>query len=625
MAAVSARRWTGAAAVAVLVALSLPACSAPDGPCRPDLGEATSVARVWNEVNLDAIRRDFPAPTVHARNLFHLSGAMWDAWAAYDPAAAGYLVTETQADDNPDRVRQIAISQAASAILRVRYADTSGSEETLDHIDATMESLCLSADAIDSSGNERPGDVEAAELGGRIADAYLDLGASDGSNEAGRYADDTYQPANQPLAPALSGTVLDDPDRWQPLDLDRSIGQNGVELPDGVQLFVGSQWGSVTSFALPPDPEDGLPLDPGPPPYLADPETADEYRESALEVIRYSSLLDPRDAAMVDISPAAQGDNPLGTYDGEGRAHNPVTGDPYEPNVVDEGDFGRVLAEFWADGPDSETPPGHWNTIANQVTDDPDLVRRIGGEGPEVDPLEWDVKLYLALNGAAHDAAIAAWGAKAYYDYVRPISMIRYLGDNGQSSDPELPAYDPQGLPLEPGLVELATRDTLGPGGRHERTEAFPDEVVIRAWRGNPLDAETEFGGVGWIRAADWVPYQRETFVTPAFAAYVSGHSAFSRAAAEVLTAMTGSEYFPGGLGEWTIEAGDLEFEAGPDEDVTLQWATFADAADQAGVSRLYDGIHVRADDLAGRVMGAEVGRQAFDLARTYYDPTETG
>jgi hypothetical protein len=203
--------------------------------------------------------------------------------------------------------------------------------------------------------------------------------------------------------------------------------------------------------------------------------------------------------------------------------------------------------------------------------------------------------------------------------------MIRYLGDNGQSSDPELPAYDPQGLPLEPGLVELATRDTLGPGGRHERTEAFPDEVVIRAWRGNPLDAETEFGGVGWIRAADWVPYQRETFVTPAFAAYVSGHSAFSRAAAEVLTAMTGSGYFPGGLGEWTIEAGDLEFEAGPDEDVTLQWATFADAADQAGVSRLYGGIHVRADDLAGRVMGAEVGRQAFDLARTYYDPTETG
>ena len=40
-------------------------------------------------------------------------------------------------------------------------------------------------------------------------------------------------------------------------------------------------------------------------------------------------------------------------------------------------------------------------------------------------PLEWDVKLYLALNGAVHDAAIAAWGAKRHYDSARPISMIR--------------------------------------------------------------------------------------------------------------------------------------------------------------------------------------------------------
>ncbi len=42
-----------------------------------------SVARLWDEALLDAIRRDFPAPTVHARNLYHASAAMWDAWAAY--------------------------------------------------------------------------------------------------------------------------------------------------------------------------------------------------------------------------------------------------------------------------------------------------------------------------------------------------------------------------------------------------------------------------------------------------------------------------------------------------------------------------------------------------------------
>ncbi len=85
---------------------------------------------------------------------------------------------------------------------------------------------------------------------------------------------------------------------------------------------------------------------------------------------------------------------------------------------------------------------------------------------------------------------------------------------------------------------------------------------------------------------------------------------------------MTGSAFFPGGLGEWTVEADGLEFEAGPTEAVTLQWATYRDAADEAGVSRLYGGIHVRADDLAGRVLGAQVGADAWDLAQTYFDGT---
>src|SRR5437016_14325088 len=53
-----------------------------------------SVARRWDEAMLDAIRRALPAPTLHARNLFHVSAAMWDAWAVYDPHAAGYFVAE---------------------------------------------------------------------------------------------------------------------------------------------------------------------------------------------------------------------------------------------------------------------------------------------------------------------------------------------------------------------------------------------------------------------------------------------------------------------------------------------------------------------------------------------------
>ncbi|MDH3707764.1 MAG: vanadium-dependent haloperoxidase, partial [Acidimicrobiia bacterium] len=297
---------------------------------------------------------------------------------------------------------------------------------------------------------------------------------------------------------------------------------------------------------------------------------------------------------------------------------NPVTGEPYEPNEVLAGDFGRAIAEFWADGPTSETPPGHWNVVANQVVDDlPEL--RQAGEGPELDPLEYDVKLYLALNGAVHDAAVAAWGAKRSYDYARPISMIRYMGELGQSSDPAGPAFHPDGLPLEDGLVEVVTTESSEPGGRHERLADHVGEVAVRTWLGTPDDLETQVGGVGWKRAVEWVPYQLSTFVTPAFAGYVSGHSTFSRAAAEVLTAITGSPYFPGGMGEWTVPAGSLEFEAGPTTDVVLQWASYVDAADQAGHSRLYGGIHPPADDFPGREIGAQVGQAAWAKALELY------
>ncbi len=288
------------------------------------------------------------------------------------------------------------------------------------------------------------------------------------------------------------------------------------------------------------------------------------------------------------------------------------------------GDYGRVVAEFWADGPASETPPGHWNTIANTVSDDLEALGplMIGGSGPVVERLEWDTKLYLALNGATHDSAIAAWGIKGFYDSSRPISMIRYMGARGQSSDPEQPSYDPDGLLLEPGLVEVVTEESSMPGERHAALADHVGEIAVRTWSGTPTDPENEVAGVDWILAVDWVPYQRPTFVTPSFAGYVSGHSTFSRAAAEVLTEITGSEYFPGGLGEWTIEPDSLEFEAGPDDEVVLQWATYADASDEAGISRLYGGIHVPADDLRGRVIGDECGRDAWALAQRYYDGT---
>jgi hypothetical protein len=329
-------------------------------------------------------------------------------------------------------------------------------------------------------------------------------------------------------------------------------------------------------------------------------------------VIRHSSWLDPDDGTVIDISPLSRGRNTLGTNDGTGHGAlpNPATGQPYASNPVKRGDYGRVLAEYWADGPDSETPPGHWNRLANQVADHPSLLRKFRGEGPELEPLEWDVKVYFALNAALHDAAVAAWGAKRYYDYIRPISSIRFLGQTGQ-------------LPEVAGLIETITVESSAPGERHQdlvSAGAMIGETAIYAWGGEPLDPENEYTGRQWILAADWMPYQKDTFVTPAFAGYVSGHSAFSRAGAEVLTYMTGSEYFPGGLASHTSPAGSLEFELGPSEAVTLQWARYHDAADEAGLSRLYGGIHVPADDGPGRIMGSRAGIGAMMLAQRYFD-----
>ena len=334
---------------------------------------------------------------------------------------------------------------------------------------------------------------------------------------------------------------------------------------------------------------------------------------------------------LIDIAPSGIGNIPAlprrledypafydGNPHGPGRAVNPVTGAPYEPQVVPLGDYTRVLAKFWADGPDSETPPGHWFVILNAVSDHETLLRRLGGAGPLLDPLEWDVKTYFALGGAMHDTAIAAWGIKGRYDYIRPVSALRYMTDRGQSSDPALPSWSPDGIPLAAGFIELIGPDDslAGADGQHV------GKIKVSVWRGpdHVADPANEASGVGWILAENWWSYQRPSFVTPPFAGYVSGYSTYSRAAAEVLTALTGDPFFPGGMSGFPIPANEfLVFERGPSVDMVLQWATYRDAADQCSLSRIWGGIHPPADDIPGRLIGERVGRDAVRLALSLF------
>jgi hypothetical protein len=301
-----------------------------------------------------------------------------------------------------------------------------------------------------------------------------------------------------------------------------------------------------------------------------------------------------------------------------GHNLNPTTGAAYAPNMVPRGDYARVLAEFWADGPDSETPPGHWFTILNYVNDHPQLVKQFQGQGDTLSDLEWDVKSYLALGSAMHDCAISAWGVKGWYDSSRPITAIRGMAELGQSTDPGASNYHPGGLPLVAESIEtVEAGDPLaGVGGVNV------GKIKLWAWKGSSAinNVDTEFAGVGWVLAESWEPYQRPSFVSPNFAGYVSGHSTYSRAAAEVLTAFTGDAYFPGGMGTFMAPANEfLVFEDGPSVDVELQWATYRDASDECSLSRIYGGIHPYFDDVPGRLMGIEIGLDAFDRVATFF------
>lgn len=126
------------------------------------------------------------------------------------------------------------------------------------------------------------------------------------------------------------------------------------------------------------------------------------------------------------------------------------------------------------------------------------------------------------------------------------------------------------------------------------------------------------YQGTKLIDGAAWYPYQPTTFPTPPFPEYSSGHGNFSAAAAEILRLFTHSDRFRGST---TLPAGSskIEPEAVPASDVTLSWPTFSDAANQAGISRRYGGIHFEQGDLDARATGRIVARMVWEKAREYW------
>lgn len=530
---------------ATLIQLLEPASEAVPSPVTPasDAPPGDLVV-LWNEVMLAAIRNGPPRPTVTARSLYMVHAAMYDAWAMYDDTAVPTALDPALRRPTAEHThanKAAAVSQAACHMLISLFpayeADTGAFMVLMDQLGYEM---VTGGDTVTPAG-----------LGYMAAEAILDARADDGSNAANNYADATsdiypelYTPVNsaEPTAVNAPGGAGFDAMRWQPLRVPTGakMDANGWPMFDSAdtnsyrdQAYLTPHWGAVRPFAL----TSGSQFRPPAPPKIG----SDEPYIDAL-----GNTMSNDQAYHMQVDEILH----------------------LSANLTDEE---KVIAEYWADGPRTETPPGHWNALAHGIS------------YRDRHTIDDDVKLYFALNAALFDSSIAAWDAKRTYDCIRPISAIqhKYAGQ------------------------------------------------MVEAWGGPDK-------GKQLIPGETWRPFQLLTFLTPPFAEYVSGHSTFSAAAAEVLTQFTGSNRFYDGvtvlynedfnrdgvpdiLGQHIMPRGANPIENSPAQPVTLRWETFQDAADEAGISRRYGGIHFQDGDLQARQMGTQIGAQAYTLATQYW------
>lgn len=482
----------------LLVTSAIEQASAQDLDSTWSEGITPNVVIQWNQAVLQGVRDAKPGPPMVARALAIVHTCIYDAWAAYDERALGTQFGGRLRQRRGERTlanRQKAISFAA---YRAAVDLFPGDKTTV--FDPLMAKLGY--DPNDTAA----GLGTASHVGNLACAAVLTFRHNDGSNQLGNltasgipYADYTgYVSVNPPATVPVNPVTVVDVNRWQPLQYYDATGKFVT------QKFVGAQWYKVTPFAL---------------------SSADQFR-----------------SRIAESGPATQGSPEFLEECQELVAMS--------ANLTDRQ---KMIAEYWADGPKSELPPGHWNLFAQFVSarDHHNLAR--------------DVKLFFALTNAIFDVSISVWDAKRAFDSVRPVTAIPFMLQGQQ----------------------------------------------IRSWGG-------PFRGTVTMDGSEWIPYQSSTFPTPPFPEFVSGHSAFSAAGAEILRRFTHSNKFGASV---TFPAGSSKIEPGltPAADTTLFWDTFTRAANQAGISRRYGGIHYEAADLTGRAIGKIIARQAWEKAESLW------
>ncbi|NEO99754.1 MAG: DUF4114 domain-containing protein [Symploca sp. SIO2E9] len=489
----------------------------------------------WDQAVQKAVINTAPGPTIASRAYSMVHTAMYDAWAAYESIPVStQLGDELQRpeSENTQANKEQAMSYAAYRVLVNLFP----SEETI--FNELMAQLGL------DPNNTTTDTTTPAGIGNVFAAALLEFRHNDGSNQLGDdpngngsvYSDiSSYEPVNDPGNPAFI-------ELWTPelVPIDAQPGQE-----DRIQSFLTPHWGDVISFSL---------------------ESGDEFRPEAPEPfllvdgevnLQAGTITLAEDGSVVNISQEIIGTiiNPEFIAQAEEVVE-------ISANLTDEQ---KLIAEFWEDPGGTSFPPGTWMTFGEFVSARDDHT------------LDEDVQMFFALGNAVFDAGIATWEAKRFYNYTRPVRLIRELG--------------------KLGLIGEFNQSLGG--------------YAIQAWAGPGLGTQT-------ILATDFLTYQTPGGdPSPPFAEYVSGHSTFSSAGAEVLRLFTDSDEFGASV---TFEPGESRFEPGvtPQQTVTLDWETFSEAGDEGGVSRLYGGIHFEDGDINGRFLGQEVGLSVFEQAQFY-------
>jgi hypothetical protein len=314
----------------------------------------------WDEQLLTTIRA-YPAktgPTITSRALGVLHTATYDAWAAYDPKAK---VTrpdgpaQQAASQNTLANKTEAISYAAYRVLDDLFPAATFPDVPPSGTDPgyrTPDEL-LVAQGYNPANTTTTGTSPAA-VGNLAAKAVLTYRHGDGSNQLNGYADTTgYQPVND-------WNQVNDKWRWQPLCV--PLPPPGATTCSGtVQKATTPQWGRITMFGGQP---------------------ASLFRVNG---------------------PPKNADGSYSTVD------IPIA----LADTVDLTDAEKATAEYWADGPKSEFPPGHTALFGQAMS------RKKGNS------LDTDVKMFFLIGNAEMDAGIAAWYQKFKYDSVRPITAIR--------------------------------------------------------------------------------------------------------------------------------------------------------------------------------------------------------